>query len=582
MGPPPPAPRQGRLSCSSTATHSGSTDSRTGIPKGSHRKENQFIYRNGSKLHAYDRDKAPYPSSFDPKVVELQCLDNALMSASKGSLSFADFTSPQSVPKRCLDIGTGLGLWVISCAKAWPEATFVGLDMVNIQVPLRILDADVADRIEWVHTNVLRNKLPFEDDEFDYVHILGLALGIPENKLVQEILRVMKPGAIIEQVEEDALFPILPKWYTAPLRAHSRTLSTAVPGTVQQRLSFPHMPDTSHLEHEHEMLESLFGDVWTNRFINRKPTSALPGYFSAFFERVVAPPVSIWLSPPFPPSHHSPASTNTILPHSHGNGSAEVHGDTSDLLSPHVDNTDSLAPSPSTTLRTSSENSIKGKISPSPSMTSLREIARRIDQTRTDPENASTISLASYTDSQHSSGSGSKSSKSGKRPSVMLLASPEDSTSLGGNFASDIVPVERVQSQDEHTQYMHLFRTFTYVLSIKEAMWDELLVRVHAKDERLRRYGWRDEDYNEQTSRAIFDYAVELYESDMRGRIALWNSAVQNGWDLPSRDPPSKAEVMEQMHLRREIMEAQRLAELNDEPEQPARVFRILIGHKES
>ena len=29
----------------------------------------------------------------------------------------------------------------------------------------------------------LRNKLPFDDDEFDHVHIQGLALGIPENKV---------------------------------------------------------------------------------------------------------------------------------------------------------------------------------------------------------------------------------------------------------------------------------------------------------------------------------------------------------------------------------------------------------------
>lgn len=62
MGPPyPRAPRNTRLSCSSsTASH------RT--PRG---KEHQFVYVNGSKLHAYDRDKAPYPSSFDRDVLEL-------------------------------------------------------------------------------------------------------------------------------------------------------------------------------------------------------------------------------------------------------------------------------------------------------------------------------------------------------------------------------------------------------------------------------------------------------------------------------------------------------------------------------
>lgn len=64
MGPPHPHSTRHtstRLSCSSsTASH------RT--PRG---KEHQFIYTNGSKLHAYDRDKAPYPSSFDRDVLEL-------------------------------------------------------------------------------------------------------------------------------------------------------------------------------------------------------------------------------------------------------------------------------------------------------------------------------------------------------------------------------------------------------------------------------------------------------------------------------------------------------------------------------
>ena len=94
----------------------------------------------------------------------------------------------------------------------------------------------------------------------------------------------------------------------------------------------------------------------------------------------------------------------------------------------------------------------------------------------------------------------------------MLLASPEEGTSLGGDNAVDIFPVEKVQSQDEQTKYMHLYRTVTWVLSTKEAMWDELLARVQAKDETLRKFGWRDEDYNEQASRARFEYAIDQYQ----------------------------------------------------------------------
>ena len=83
---------------------------------------------------------------------------------------------------------------------------------------------------------------------------------------------------------------------------------------------------------------------------------------------------------------------------------------------------------------------------------------------------------------------------------------------MGGERAAAIVPVESVQAQEEHSQYMHLYRSVMWVLSVKEAMWDELLARVEKKDARLRRYGWEDEDYTELASRAKFDFAVELYQ----------------------------------------------------------------------
>ena len=66
-----------------------------------------------------------------------------------------------------------LGLWVVNSAKYWKTSTFVrilsrfkgirrlhpftfqvGFDLVDVQIPLRILDADVASRIEWVYGNM--------------------------------------------------------------------------------------------------------------------------------------------------------------------------------------------------------------------------------------------------------------------------------------------------------------------------------------------------------------------------------------------------------------------------------------------
>ena len=50
---------------------------------------------------------------------------------------------------------------------------------------------------------------------------------------------------------------------------------------------------------------------------------------------------------------------------------------------------------------------------------------------------------------------------------------------------------------------------------------------------------------------------------------------------MPSRDPPSKAEIVEEMHLRQEILEGQRIAEESGETEPPARRFRVILGYKE-
>ncbi|KAI9057719.1 hypothetical protein FKP32DRAFT_1660471 [Trametes sanguinea] len=560
MGPPHPhLARQVRVSCSSsTASHRDPPAEGRKIPRG---KEHQFVYRHGSKLHAYDRDKAPYPCSFDRDVVELQCLDNSMIVESKGSASFIDFKDKP--PKRCLDIGTGLGLWVISSAKAWPESTFVGLDMVNVQIPLQALDADVAERIQWVHTNILRNKLPFDDDEFDHVHIQDLALGIPENKwhtVFEEIRRVMRPGATIEIVEEDAIFPVLPRWYTDPLRAHGRGPSTLYPGAVQQHLTYPSSFDTSKLAHEHELLEMLFNDVWANRFINPMPSSCVPGYFAAFFDRVLSPPVLNFSTPPLAPFAPLPgmeSAVNHALQASK-NGTTGT-GSASSLLSPVLTDQTldrSISHSPTSTQPTS-VGSIKDTISPSPSMNSLREASANGGtngaprSTRRNSEAKSVRSTTSLAPS-HSSSSGSTGpgpgSKASRRPSVMLFASSEESTSLGGEHAIDLIPFDTQASRRGSS-----------------LPW----ISTRGAQSRLNAIGC-----------TLISRGARRC-SDMRGRIALWHSLVRNGWELPRRDPLSKAEIAEEMALRDEILASQRLAD-GGEPEPPCRKVRLLVGVKES
>ncbi|OJT02738.1 hypothetical protein TRAPUB_6732 [Trametes pubescens] len=525
--------------------------------------------------------------------------------ASKGFSSFIDFKDKP--PKRCLDIGTGLGLWVLSSARTWPESTFVGLDMVNIQPPLQVLESEMADRVEWVHTNILRNKLPFDDDEFDHVHMQCVALGIPENKwhdVFEEIRRVMKPGATIELLEEDAIFPILPRWYTNPLRAHARGPSTIYPGAVQQPPSYPSSFVTSELAHEHELLETLYHDVWSNRFINPTPSSCIPGYFGAFFDRVLAPPVLNFFTPPLAPFAPLPGvikgggSTHTLLRPSSSNGSSDFSRESvSSLLTPlNTENMPdpSLTHSPTSTQPTSA-GSVKSSLSPTPSLTSLHQEQRTNATTpNTEHSNGSTTngrappvrrdsgaaSVQSTTDSHDSNGS--TGAKVGRRPSV-LLSSAAESTSLGGAHAVSLIPTDSLEDQEEQSRFMHLYRAVTFVLSTKEAMWEELAARVAARDPELRRFGWGEEDYTPHASRARFETAVDQYQSDMRGRISLWHSLVKNGWELPPRDPLGKTEIVEEMRLREDILASHRLAvEDTNEPDVPCRKVRLIVGIKDS
>ncbi|KAG6915147.1 hypothetical protein DXG01_013042 [Tephrocybe rancida] len=133
----------------------------------------------GKRHHKFPKEEVPYPRSYEREVIDL------------------------------LDLGCGTGTWILNCAMAWTECHFIGLDIVPLQPDPT---SNLASRITWVHHNFLEG-LPFPDDEFDFVHIKRIALGVPEDKwdrLFEEICRVMKPGGAFEMLEEDLFFPGIP------------------------------------------------------------------------------------------------------------------------------------------------------------------------------------------------------------------------------------------------------------------------------------------------------------------------------------------------------------------------------------
>ncbi|GBB92125.1 hypothetical protein RclHR1_01970007 [Rhizophagus clarus] len=133
----------------------------------------------------------------------------------------SDFSSPieeRMKRDKCkvLDIGCGPGTWLLDLANKYENSLFYGIDN-NSTYPneikpgnLNFIKADMFDR------------LPFPDNEFDFVH-QGLMLFIVKpyqlNSIISEMIRVTKPGGYIELLEPCNEFrrtgPILRRIYEA-------------------------------------------------------------------------------------------------------------------------------------------------------------------------------------------------------------------------------------------------------------------------------------------------------------------------------------------------------------------------------
>ncbi|KAF7374822.1 Methyltransf-25 domain-containing protein [Mycena sanguinolenta] len=155
--------------------------------------------------------------------------DQMFLQSLNGGLTVHQFDTP---PQFVLDLGCGSGYWAMEAAKQWPNAQIVGFDLKAIQPELLALDAsymrsledagfapeplpianDIANRVQWVHGNFL-DGLPFHSDYFDFIHISGIGLGVPEDEwqfVLEEVSRVMRPDGVLEMIEEDLIFPCVP------------------------------------------------------------------------------------------------------------------------------------------------------------------------------------------------------------------------------------------------------------------------------------------------------------------------------------------------------------------------------------
>lgn len=111
---------------------------------------------------------------------------------------------------KVLDIGCGSGVWTLEMARDFPASKFVGIDSEKRYLPQK----NIPENCTFVVANTL--KLPFPDNEFDYTfqRTMVLAYSPPEwIKVVAELIRVTKPGGMVELFEWDGIMQRPPQNY---------------------------------------------------------------------------------------------------------------------------------------------------------------------------------------------------------------------------------------------------------------------------------------------------------------------------------------------------------------------------------
>lgn len=293
------SPSQGQARASSSSTSSAAGDR-----LGSDSSEGWYLECGGrgesQPYQPHEWTDVPYWLSYAQGSLDYDALVTAsLFVTSNGSAAYLPPTprlgeTPQpgaTPPQRVLDIGSGaVGQWAITQAMmpGWEQTEFVLLDIAPSQVPFELLPTSVAERISYYQANFLVS-LPFDDDQFDYCRMAGVALGVPETKLadlLEEANRVLIPGALFEVIESD--FAVLRPAQKSPGRQGDGT-------------------------DVFDVAEEAVDAVLKRRFINTRSLALLPSALALEMKGVRSSGILSVEMPAHPPPRLSPASSVSSL-----------------------------------------------------------------------------------------------------------------------------------------------------------------------------------------------------------------------------------------------------------------------------
>ncbi|KAF4571514.1 hypothetical protein EYR36_008853 [Pleurotus pulmonarius] len=312
--------------------------------------------------------EVPYPLRYTMEMLNFDIWDHMFLTSCCRKLTMHQFDVP---PPMVLDLGCGGGYWAMEAARQWLDSTIIGFDYYRVQPNLSVLPShrDLARRVQWVHGNLL-DGLPFPPSHFDFVRVAGIGLGVPEDEwqfVLEDIARVMKPGGVLEIIEEDLIFPcarppkprlppisfdtfpgnpITPNPYSARSSTtllsdpwsvnvddqphadgsikkqaslstlHESPISTSPrsPFSPNPSFSFPLPDEPAPLEsdphpQDHTRLKAAWEAMLSRRFLSSQLVTVLPFYLSSYFVDVQSHPS---LSIPLPPNSQSTLRKNSL------------------------------------------------------------------------------------------------------------------------------------------------------------------------------------------------------------------------------------------------------------------------------
>jgi SAM-dependent methyltransferase len=116
------------------------------------------------------------------------------------------YRAPIKRPRNILDVGCGTGRWAQEMAQAFPEANVIGLDIFD--APIEANGSIKPSNYQFVMADALKG-LPFSSYQFDFVHQRSFGYAVAStgwHQVVNELVRVTRPGGIVELVEPDCIF----------------------------------------------------------------------------------------------------------------------------------------------------------------------------------------------------------------------------------------------------------------------------------------------------------------------------------------------------------------------------------------